>query len=304
MTRTSTAARTKSRNRTNYQNGVAHKLDEMLSTIPKSLEAPHDGKYVTEEEYWAIYYEKSDCSYEWNNGILEAKPMPKLVQLFLYNWFFDILRRYLKVHPVAIQINLEVGFSMTVPDPDQPDAMKKTIRKPDIGIIRNDNPVLFGGEERSYKGICDLCIEGLSDSASSEVERDTVTKKAEYEFAGVKEYFILDADGQHTKFYRRTEENVYIEIDPDENGVIESEVLPGFQFRLSDLDDQPDLEEMALDEVYRGYILPKYQSAEARAEQESLRAEQEKQDKEREKRRADRYAAKLRELGIALDDDD
>ncbi len=33
------------------------------------------GRRITEEEYWKHYYEHPDFSYEWNDGILEEKPV-------------------------------------------------------------------------------------------------------------------------------------------------------------------------------------------------------------------------------------
>ena len=67
--------------------------------------APDDGRYVTKEEYWARWYENPypdiDVSYEWNNGRLEAKPLPNEPQLDLYNWFLDLLRRYISTYPIA-----------------------------------------------------------------------------------------------------------------------------------------------------------------------------------------------------------
>jgi uncharacterized protein (DUF3084 family) len=114
-------------------------------------------------------------------------------------------------------------------------------------------------------------------------------------------------------------------------------VLPGFQFRYRDLKRQPSLEELALDEVYQGYVLLRYQAAEKRARQEQKRAqhaqrrireerrraqaeqqraeaEQQRAQAERqraeealqretaERRRAERYAALLRERGIELEE--
>ena len=55
-------------------------------------------------------------------------------------------------------------------------------------------------------------------------------------------------------------------MQPDAEGVIGSEVLPGLQFRMEDMQRQPDLEELALDDVYSGYVIPGYQVAVARAE--------------------------------------
>lgn len=250
-------------------------------------DAPDHGRYVSQAEYWAHWYE-TEPSYEWNNGYLEAKPMPTPVQLRLFQWFLDILRQYINTYHNADLMFHEVGFRMTVPDPDQPGALKDVIRKPDIAALRHDNLVAWQDHERSYHGICDLCIESLSDSTAGEVTRDTEIKKSEYEFAGVQEYYILDPSHQHMHFYQRTPTGVYREIQPNEQGVIRSQVLPGFQFRFSDLRRQPTLEEMALDEVYQGYVLLRYQAAAASAE--------------RQRQRAERYATMLRELGVDVDD--
>jgi hypothetical protein len=251
-------------------------------------DAPDHGRYVSKAEYWASWYE-SEPRYEWNNGYLEAKPMPNPVQLRLFQWFLDILRQYVNTYHNADLLFHEIGFSMTVPDPDQPGTLKEVTRKPDVAALRHDNPVAWQDHERSYHGICDLCVESLSDSTPEEVTRDTEIKKSEYEFAGVQEYYILDPSHQHLHFYQRTPTGEYAEIQPDAQGVIRSQVLPGFQFRLSDLCRQPTLEELALDEVYKGYVLLRYQAAAARAERESQRAE--------------RYAAMLREMGINVDDE-
>ncbi|MCE7987880.1 MAG: hypothetical protein DYG89_42490 [Caldilinea sp. CFX5] len=76
--------------------------------------------------------------------------------------------------------------------------------------------------------------------------------------------------------------------------MIRSNVLPGFQFRLRDLQRLPLFEELAKDEVYY-YVMPAYQAALDRIQQEQQRAEQEKQ-------RAERYAQQLLALGIKVDD--
>jgi Uma2 family endonuclease len=246
-----------------------------------------DGKMVSEEEYWADYYNHPDFDYEWNNGILEAKPMSDFIKYSMYDWFVAILREFLRVNPVARKMALEVGFRLEMSD-------KTTVRKPDLFIVRNDNPVALGDTDRQYYGICDLCIESISDSSKREIERDTVAKKQEYAAAGVREYFILDPSGQHMAFYRLTLKGAYVAIDGGPAGVICSEVLPSFQFRIEDLYRQPQLVELIDDEVYRDYVLLEYQEERARAEQECARAEQERA-------RAERLAAKLRQLGIDAD---
>ena len=228
--------------------------------------APDEGRDVTLEEYWARWYENPypdiDVSYEWNNGILKAKPMPNAPQLDLGNWFLVLLLQFINTHGIAKLINMETGFHLKMMDSEEPSGMRQAVRKPDIGIILNDNPVSWGEiDQRHYAGHCDAVVEVLSDSTQAEVLRDTDEKRRDYALAGVKEHTILDPSGEHMRFYRLAPEGRYEEIPPDGEGVIHSEVLPGFQFRHEDLWRLPDLAELALDEVYAGFVLPGFRDA-------------------------------------------
>ena len=228
--------------------------------------APDEGRDVTLEEYWARWYENPypdiDVSYEWNNGILEAKPMPNAPQLDLGNWFLVLLLQFINTHGIAKLINMETGFHLKMMDSEEPSGMRQAVRKPDIGIILNDNPVSWGEiDQRHYAGHCDAVVEVLSDSTQAEVLRDTDEKRRDYALAGVKEHTILDPSGEHMRFYRLAPEGRYEEIPPDADGVIHSEVLPGFQFRMEDLRRQPELAELALDDVYAGFVLPGFRDA-------------------------------------------
>ena len=147
--------------------------------------APDDGRYVTLEEYWARWYENPypdiDASYEWNNGRLEAKPLSNRRQLDLYKWFLLILHCNVKRFDHAALINLETGFVLTIADPAEPSGERVQVRKPDIGVILNSNPVSWGGiDQRHFAGVCDLVVESLSDSSLAEVRRDTEEKKRDY----------------------------------------------------------------------------------------------------------------------------
>ncbi len=280
-----------------------------------------DGKYVSEAVYWKKYYEHPNFSYEWNNGILEAKPMPDYLNYAVYDWFIQLLDQFLYIQAIARIIGLETGFRLAM-------AKKTTIRKPDLGIVLNSNPIPLKDKDRSYHGVFDMCIESLSDSSKKERDRDLVIKKGEYANIGVKEYYILADDPKYTAFYRLNKAGVYEPIQPVA-GVIYSQVLVGFQFRQSDLRRKPGLIELAEDSVYQSYVLPEYQIQKQRAEQERQRAEQERQhakqerqraeqqwqraeqqwqraeqehhEKEQQWQRAERYAAKLQALGISLD---
>lgn len=257
----------------NGRNGVAKRQNGHILD-PQAFSA--DGQLVTEAEYWAHYYDRSDFSYEWNNGRLEVKPMADYAQFQLYLWFLSLLKDYLHVNPVGRMIGLEVGFRLYL-------ATRTTIRKPDLAIVLNSNAIPLLDKDRSYHGIFDLCIESLSDSSKDDVERDTITKRNEYAAAGVREYFILDERGVETAFYRLSARGIYLPIQPVD-GVIRSQVLPGFQFHTTDLYRLPEIPALVTDDVYRAFASPFVRVERERAEQ----AEQ----------RAARYAALLQSMGI------
>jgi len=82
---------------------------------------------------------------------------------------------------------------------------------------------------------------------------------------------------------------------PKKGGIIQSTVLPGFQFRITDLSKRPLPDEMIDDPVYQNFVLPGYSEAKQQAEVEK-RARQEAEQ------RAERLAQKLRALGINPDE--
>jgi hypothetical protein len=269
------------------------------------------GEYVSEAQYWETYYSHPDTRYEWNNGQLEEMPVTDHAKFMMYLWFVDVLRDFLHFQPIAKIIGLDLGFRLAL-------RTKTTIRKPDLGVVLHTNPVPLQEHDRSYRGVFNLCIESLSDSSQTEIDRDTIIKRNEYAAAGVQEYYILDERGIETQFYRLTRRGAFEPL-PRSNGVVRSLVLPGFQFRVSDLYDQPAPPQMVQDPVYSAFISPflraerqRAEEAEARAEQERQRAEQESQRAEQESqraeqeriradqewRRAERYAALLDAAGL------
>lgn len=253
------------------------------------------GKRVSEARYWDAYYEYADISYEWNDGVLEEKPVSDYLSFLVYRWFVSVLEQFLTVHPIGKMVGLEFGFRLALPE-------KVAIRKPDLGILSAENPVDLDFYDRSFAGIFDLCIEVLSDSDRGEIERDTRVKFLEYEQAGVREYYILDRKGTYTAFYQRTPTGQYAPIIPEhkpEGDLIRSEVLPGFQFRIDDLYRRPSLQEMAEDPVYRGFVLPFYGETRQRADAEKARADAESARADAEAAKAARLAEKLKQLGFS-----
>ena len=80
-----------------------------------------------------------------------------------------------------------------------------------------------------------------------------------------------------------------------EDDVIQSQVLPGFQFRFDDLFTKPSPDEMISDKVYQGFVLPGYN-------EEKRARKAEKHARQKAEQRAERLAAQLRALGIDPDE--
>jgi len=278
---------------------------------------------VTEAEYWETYYNYPDKVYEWHNGELEEKTVSEHVTYLTHDWFSELLNHYFRVHPIAKPAGLEMGFRLILPD-------EVDIRRPDLGVVLNNNPVPLLPDDCSYKGIFDMCIEAISESTAAELKRDTVTKKAEYAKNGVKEYFILDGNRRHTYFYYLDAKGVYLPHKPLQGDIIRSKVLPGFQFRITDLYQKPSPEGMINDPVYQEFVLPGYtkeklarqkaeqqaekaeqlaqkeklarQKAEQRAQKSKQQAQKEKLARQKAEQQAKQLAEKLRELGINPED--
>ncbi|MDM8552074.1 Uma2 family endonuclease [Desulfobacterales bacterium HSG2] len=248
--------------------------------FPEENGVSKDGLAVSEEEYWEKYYNDPDFVYEWNNGYLEVMPMSDVKGSRSYRWFGAVLDCYLTTYPVGTVVSLEIGFRLALP-------RKIADRIPDLAVVLNDNPIGIGDDDRKYDGIFDLCVESLSHSSAKEIRRDTVHKKNEYSGGGVREYYILDARGKETVFYRLNRKGRYVRIRPTKDGVLRSGILPGFQFRISDLYTCPPLEELAEDGVYHDYVFPSYKEVIQRAEQAEQRAEQVKQRAEQAEQRAE-----------------
>jgi len=235
-------------------------IDEPRPTPPEpTSDAPTSaaGRYVSEREYWLDYYLKSNVRYEWNNGRLEERPVPNDETGLVLDWFMHLLRLFLDSRPMAKLAALDMGFRLPLPT-------GTVIRKPDLGVVCNDNPQPLLPVDVSYHGVFDLCVEALADQESRDSVRDTLVKKDEYAASGVPEYYILHHAPAQQAFLTRTAAGVYVPIAP-QDGVIRSLVLPGLQLRVADLCRRPAHGTLRDDPVYAAFVLPDWRALEERA---------------------------------------
>jgi hypothetical protein len=227
---------------------------------PECLAPPSQaGRRVSEAEYWRTYYLDSDIHYEWNNGRMEEKPVSDYETFLVYKWFMLLLEHFLTARPIAKMVALEMGFRLPLPT-------GTVIRKPDFGVVCNDNPQPLLPLDASYHGVFDLCVEALSDLERRDILRDTLVKKAEYAAGGVPEYYILHRTPEQQAFFARAADGLYAPIAPAD-GVIRSRVLPGFQFRLADLCRRPEHATLREAPVYAAFVFPGGRAAEERAQE-------------------------------------
>ncbi|MEA3641419.1 MAG: Uma2 family endonuclease [Lamprobacter sp.] len=257
--------------------------DQLAGVEPTSA----DGRLVSEDEYWQDWYDGADLSYEWNNGRLEEKPVSDFETFQVYLWFLELLRHYLRLQPVGKLVALEMGFRLSL-------RSGTVIRKPDLAVVLDSNPVALDLTDSSYHGVFDLCVEALSTEKPAYVHRDLVVKKAEYAAGGVPEYYVLHREHGNLAFYGRTRGGVYSPLPIEGSGderLVRSRLLPGFQFRINDLIRRPDLDAIRRDPIYSDFVLPEWTQAEqaqARAEQARALAEREREEASRERDQASR----------------
>lgn len=164
---------------------------------------------ISAEDYLAQY---AETFHEWVEGVV-IKMTPVTLQ-------HDALSSYLRVLLTAYFELNPIGRVLGEPFVMRLDAVRR-LREPDLQIILNGNP----GEltDTVMIGPADICIEVVS---AESVERDYGAKFSEYEKAGVSEYWIIDPLRRRCDFNRRSEDGIYMEMEPDDTGHYRTPLLP------------------------------------------------------------------------------
>jgi len=99
-------------------------------------------------------------------------------------------------------------------------------REPDVLFVATEN--LHRLRAMYLEGPADLVIEVVSEESQ---RRDRVTKRAEYERGGVREYWVIDLLRREALFYQRGSDGRYRQVASGEDGVYRSAVLDGLWSR-------------------------------------------------------------------------
>lgn len=161
---------------------------------------------------------------EWVDGeVIMAPPASDLHQDFV-DFLISILRVYIEMR--------DLGWVRSAPFQMRLAQISRG-REPDILFVRKDRMHLI---QLTYlDGPADLAIEIISPES---LLRDRGEKFAEYELAGVQEYWLLDPERKRADFYQLESDGRYRLASLDE-GIYRSKVLQGFWLNVDWLWQNP-----------------------------------------------------------------
>jgi Uma2 family endonuclease len=178
---------------------------------------------VPEHMTWEQFLDWDTQVYaEWVDGVIMRLNAPGDEHQQLVS-FFDIVMNLLALKTGAGTVRV-APFLVR---------LKHSGRHPDVMFIATEH--LDRIQSRYVEGGPDIVVEIISESTR---EADEGVKFREYEEAGVREYWQLDHERRQARFYRLDAEGRFEEVEL-EDGVFESEALPGFRLRVAWLWDEP-----------------------------------------------------------------
>ncbi|MGQ9477059.1 MAG: Uma2 family endonuclease [Candidatus Bipolaricaulia bacterium] len=185
------------------------------------LAAP--AKRLSYEEFLAWCDE--DTWAEWIDGrVILLSPASRRHQE-LFGFLANLLSIYVQSH--------DLGTLLTAPFQMYLAALRRG-REPDLLFVTKGRLHLL--KETHLDGPADLVVE-ISSSESR--LRDRGERFAEYELAGVREYWLIDPEERRADFYRLAEDGRYRLIELELGGIYRSRVLSGFWLKLEWLWQEP-----------------------------------------------------------------
>jgi Uma2 family endonuclease len=173
-----------------------------------------------------------DTLAEWVDGYVVMTSPASEPHQALVDFFVQILGIYVQQRDLGRV--LSAPFQMKL-------SAARSGREPDLIFIAQEN---LGRLKKTYlDGPADLAIEVVS--AESRL-RDRGEKLAEYEMAGVREYWLFDPEEQRTDFYVLAADGRYERRRADAQGVYRSEVIPGFWLKEEWLWQDPPPKALAI----------------------------------------------------------
>jgi len=143
----------------------------------------------------------------------------------LVRFLIQVLGTY--VEAKALGVVRPAPFQMYLPE-------LRRGREPDLMFIASDH--LDRLKDRYLEGPADLVVEIVSPESRL---RDRGEKYAEYELAGVPEYWLIDPELQRADFYVLDKTGRFRLMDLEPEGVFRSQAIPGFSLKSEWLWQEP-----------------------------------------------------------------
>lgn len=174
---------------------------------------PKQGEW-TEADYFRL--PESNKIIELSEGRLIISPSPTTQHQMILGSLFSKLRDHVTSNKLG----------MIVISPMDVRLKKGIIRQPDIVFMSNEH---LNRITNKRWGIPDFVIEVISPGTKKE---DRKYKYAEYEKAGIKEYWIIDPDKQTVDIYELRNKQ-YVEIGNFHGeDIVKSEIIKDFSFKV------------------------------------------------------------------------
>jgi Uma2 family endonuclease len=183
---------------------------------------------MTEDEF--VRWAGEDTRAEWVDGEVYLCMGSNLDDDELIWWIRTVLTMFLQRHSRGGRV---CGPNFTCRLPQKP-----ARRDPDVMYVAPDRMSLL--HQTYFDGAPDLVVEVVSPDSQL---RDWHEKFAEYQAAGVREYWIVSPGFKTADlFVRSPKTNDFERRDPDAAGRLQSSVVPGFWMHPDDLfaADRPD----------------------------------------------------------------
>ncbi len=186
------------------------------------IESPVAKSTITYEEF-LIQYAGENA--EWVDGKVERMSPISVEHDDLSGWLYKMMSELVQTRDLGTVLHDK--FQMKT-------GARLSGREPDIIFVAKTN--LSRLKRTFLDGPADLVIEVISDDS---VERDRVTKFAEYQQGGVGEYWILDPETRSQDFYVLGIDGRFERAHPTPEGIYRSTVLPSFWIEVAWLWQKP-----------------------------------------------------------------
>jgi Uma2 family endonuclease len=153
-----------------------------------------------------------DTLAEWVDGKVEMSSPASLKHQQIGMFLGQALSTYATLHDLGLV--LSPPFQMKLP---------RSGREPDLIFVGKAN--LHRLRDTRLDGPADLVVEIVSPESAT---RDAVTKLAEYQEAGIPEYWLIDPRSIGATFFQLDGDSRYVQVPINAHGIYHARTLPGF----------------------------------------------------------------------------